>query len=229
MRRKALENARGKSGRFFNSLNCDIYSGIAVALTSEKYIYSRKPLSVNGASKHSTGSSSYGANGTTKQPMMKFFEEKNIEFHNDCVLAPSIPIVFYECLVQARDALGIDINEYGADMRSMLYFAWRKARGADSEKKQQIAQAINQMAERNRIAISVPELRGNGAVVRGKGREIFPTIGLFPMRLNLDGENFHLENIFDACRLCENTMTLWDLKGVLPGRMCAKIASRLRR
>jgi len=55
--RQLVERIRSKRGRYFNSINPDIYSGLINAISAPDYIYSYRPLSVVGVSKHSTGSS----------------------------------------------------------------------------------------------------------------------------------------------------------------------------
>lgn len=50
-----VNEIRQTTGRFFESVNPDVYSGIALAQAIPEYIYSLRPFSINGGSSKSTG------------------------------------------------------------------------------------------------------------------------------------------------------------------------------
>ena len=56
--RPMIESIRASRGRYFGSVVPDIYSGMVNAISAPDYLYSFRPLSVIGISKHSTGMSS---------------------------------------------------------------------------------------------------------------------------------------------------------------------------
>ncbi|WP_299979439.1 glycosyltransferase family 2 protein [Desulfobacula sp.] len=75
------------NGTFYQSSAPDIFSSIALASIIKNYIYSHEPFAINGASRHSTGTSGINSGYDTKNsPIKKFFSEENIPFH------PDIPI-----------------------------------------------------------------------------------------------------------------------------------------
>lgn len=71
---------------FFRSCIPDVYSAVALSNTLTRYVYSFEPLAINGASKHSTGTSQFSKKPKQDGPSQKFLQEGNIPFH------PSIPM-----------------------------------------------------------------------------------------------------------------------------------------
>jgi glycosyltransferase involved in cell wall biosynthesis len=102
-----LQEIKRKTGAFYKSLTPDVYSALAIASVVKNYIYSNEPLAINGASKHSTGTSAFS--GDTKSilsPLQLFSSEENIPFHKDIPLCAdgkfplSIHISVYEAYLQ---------------------------------------------------------------------------------------------------------------------------------
>ena len=120
----SVNKTRSRSGVFFCSMNPDIYSAIALTHSVEKYLYSEEPLSINGASSHSNGTSTLKGNedGATA----KFLEEKNIPFHMDLSFSPSIPLMIAEAIFQVRDNVpgcehyDVDINRLYIETNKFL-------------------------------------------------------------------------------------------------------------
>jgi hypothetical protein len=108
--------ARSAEGPFFCSMTPDVYSGIALASSSENYIMLNEPLCVMGVSSHSNGASNLAPKGTTG-PAEKFFSEDNIPFHPSLGSArvKSVSLIVYECYLQAthlhHDCLGIALAD----------------------------------------------------------------------------------------------------------------------
>jgi hypothetical protein len=104
-----LEKLRAATGAFYRSCIPDVYSAVALASVLDKYAYSYEPLAVNGASRHSTGTSQLSpqraAAGSAAQ---QFAAEDNIPFHSDVPLAadgsypPSVQIFIYESFLQTQ-------------------------------------------------------------------------------------------------------------------------------
>jgi hypothetical protein len=104
-----LEQLRATTGAFYRSCIPDVYSAVALASVLDKFAYSYEPLAVNGASRHSTGTSQMSvqrsAAGSAAQ---QFAAESNIPFHPDVPLAPdgtyppSVQIFIYESFLQTQ-------------------------------------------------------------------------------------------------------------------------------
>ena len=97
---KAIKN---QTGSFFYSITPDVYSGLAVLSKVEKYIYSLRPFSINGASKHSTGTL-FTNKSKNKNPIDLFRSEQDIGIHKKMRVIPnSIISLVVEALLQAND------------------------------------------------------------------------------------------------------------------------------
>jgi len=111
-----INRARNKNEEFFCSMIPDVYSAIALASTTEKYIWLHEPVCVMGVSVHSNGASNFGL-GANQVPAQKFFSENNIPFHPKLgsERVKSIQLIVYESYLQStylhNDILKIDMAE----------------------------------------------------------------------------------------------------------------------
>jgi glycosyltransferase involved in cell wall biosynthesis len=108
------------NGRFFQSVNPDIYSGMAICALTDKYIYSWQAWTIAGISKHSTG---FQHKNKTQEDLKKldFHKENANEFHpclgtatEACIGSPHIYL--YEAFLKAshlrnNDDLGITLKQ----------------------------------------------------------------------------------------------------------------------
>jgi hypothetical protein len=104
----ALRAMKSATGSFYRSCIPDVYSAVAIASVTERYLYVHEPLAINGASRHSTGSSQFAVNDPTKpSPIATFQSEGNIPFHEDVplcedgTLPTSIQALVYESYLQS--------------------------------------------------------------------------------------------------------------------------------
>jgi glycosyltransferase involved in cell wall biosynthesis len=104
-----LKTIKEKSGAYFLSMIPDAYMGFAIASVNPDYIYSFEPFAINGASRHSGGTSSFSINGKSKiSPADKFYSEPNIPFHEALPLTGngkpvmSIHAMTYESYLQSK-------------------------------------------------------------------------------------------------------------------------------
>jgi glycosyltransferase involved in cell wall biosynthesis len=105
-----VKRAKEKTKQFYLSMTPDVYSSIAFSHLTNNYAYSYESLAINGASKHSGGSSAFTGNGLKRDemtPAKMFLSEPNIPFHKDIpVLAggsppQSLQATVYESYLQA--------------------------------------------------------------------------------------------------------------------------------
>lgn len=104
-----LNDIRSKTGSLYRSCIPDVYSAISISSVIDRYLFLEEPLAINGASKHSTGTSYFGKqNGSEATPVDKFASEPNIPFHEDLPLyadgtyPASIQALVYESYLQSR-------------------------------------------------------------------------------------------------------------------------------
>ena len=110
VKHSVIQNIKKKTGLFYKSCAPDVYSSIAIASAIDQYVYSNEPLAINGASIHSTGTSSFSSsepNQRVKSPSKMFSSENNIPFHSDIPMCadgsypPSIEATIYESYLQS--------------------------------------------------------------------------------------------------------------------------------
>ena len=109
--RALVESGRDATGRFFRSRIPDVYSGVLLAHLLNHYYWSDVPFAVNGASIHSTGSSTFRTSDDKgrAEAVLTFMKEDNIPFHpavplgRDGSLPRSLEVLILESWHQVRD------------------------------------------------------------------------------------------------------------------------------
>jgi glycosyltransferase involved in cell wall biosynthesis len=104
------------SGRFFRSRTPDLYSAVAISSVVNDFVFSHRPLVVNGCSQHSTGAS-FISSERHQLPADTYHSENNIPFHGSLGngRVRSIPLLVYECYLQSsflhHNKLRIEFDE----------------------------------------------------------------------------------------------------------------------
>lgn len=97
-----INRARDPMGRFFCSINPDVYSAVALSAVSGRYLSVDQPIAIAGLSCHSIGESFTGQSISVDQkPSQAFLSEDNIPFHSTLILSKSIQIMLFECYLQS--------------------------------------------------------------------------------------------------------------------------------
>lgn len=83
------------NGLFFNAISPDCFSALALSLVVGDYLVCNFPFSVNGASRHSNGTSFMrrGTDGKSDNPTTAFYSENRLSYDARVLLAPAIPVV----------------------------------------------------------------------------------------------------------------------------------------
>lgn len=95
---------RNSGGRYFLASNPDVYSAVINAFYVKKYLYSRRPLVVNGASSHSNGASAQTA-GKVSQFILDNLRDGYV-YHECFVPSTSYYLNVYEAFAVAADVTG---------------------------------------------------------------------------------------------------------------------------
>lgn len=104
-----LSRHRELTGSVFLSMTPDVYSGVAVAQLIDRFLFCGIPLVVNGASRHSNGSSFFRKERSTisDQPSALYFQEPNIPPHEAVAISanerfpPSLQLILLEAYMQS--------------------------------------------------------------------------------------------------------------------------------
>jgi glycosyltransferase involved in cell wall biosynthesis len=116
-----INRLRAPDGQYFRSLNPDIYSAITLSLGTENYTAVNVPIAINGASKHSGGTSHMlGQKQDKESPTSKFLAEANIPFHQKLVFGKSIQIMAYECYLQAGHLYAVPAFDMHSQLKAAL-------------------------------------------------------------------------------------------------------------
>ena len=107
--RRLVDQIKARSGQFFCGESPDVYSGIVAAYMTEKYVYLQMPLTISGASRHSTGTAAASTatlrSGTAAST---FFSEINLTAHKEFLEIADLPSSIQSCvtdaLLRARDS-----------------------------------------------------------------------------------------------------------------------------
>jgi glycosyltransferase involved in cell wall biosynthesis len=154
-----LREGYGKTGRFFNSMNPDIYSSITIASTVEKYIFSYRPFSVGGISAHSIGASSLNTSFQAKTEIEqsekisinKFYSEKNIPFHSKLPFVHTTSVLLAESYFQAKDQGVKNIDKYKLKIEDVIRHSLQETRHLPSKQFAKVVDVIKEIAIINEV------------------------------------------------------------------------------
>ena len=105
---EVVERIRRITGSFYLSSIPDVYSAVAIASVTDRYLFCHEPLAINGASRHSTGTA-YFSNAPKKKATAAdlFHSEGIIPIHDDFAVSPdgrfpkSLQVMLFESYLQS--------------------------------------------------------------------------------------------------------------------------------
>lgn len=150
VKRDVLDRIKNGSGRFFHSLNPDVYSALAIAGAIQEFYYSQTPYSVNGTSRHSGGTAYFGLTDS-KEASETFFSEENLPCHPAVVMAPALAILVAESALQVRQHVP-GTSMPAVKIADVLARAAQEARSLAPEKHEEVVRAIREIASRHDVA-----------------------------------------------------------------------------
>jgi glycosyltransferase involved in cell wall biosynthesis len=133
----ALQTLRSNTGEVYRSCIPDVYSAVALASVLDHYVYLHEPTAINGASKHSTGTSTFAAKDgqVDGSPAAEFVAEGNMPFHADVPLCadgtypPSIQALVLESYLQSAILRSFsDRPVYAEQLRNILATSGNRAK-----------------------------------------------------------------------------------------------------
>lgn len=197
-------------GKVFHSRIPDVYFGIAACAVVDEYLFSSRPLTLNGASAHSNGTSSF-AGPEAKDAERKFLSEDNIPFHPSLLFCPSIPILVVESLIQARERLPA-LAAYQPDLDVMVRAALTQARNAPPNVFAAVMGALAHVAIKN--SLSEESARAIASAVNCPFQAVATVYGIdvFNKRCLLDSKRFAVDDCFSAALLADSICRIHDSK-----------------
>jgi glycosyltransferase involved in cell wall biosynthesis len=103
VKRNVIDQVIAGSGKFFSSINPDVYSGIAVASVIPGFGRSLEPFTIEGTSRHSNGAQCFSESRKNGN-IPKFFTEGKMRFHPSLGdgFVPSFSLLVYESFLQSE-------------------------------------------------------------------------------------------------------------------------------
>jgi glycosyltransferase involved in cell wall biosynthesis len=95
VRKALIDKVRDQSTSkmFFNAIAPDVYSGIVLSMAMKSYLYTNYPFSINGASRHSNGTSTMRQGADTPNSSVSKFSSENRRIYDDRIrIGPSAQI-----------------------------------------------------------------------------------------------------------------------------------------
>lgn len=203
-----LEKIKSVTGLFYNSCIPDIYSCIAIASFTDKYVYSREPFAISGVSIHSTGASQFSGNKSdVKSPKNKFISEGNIPFHPDVPICAdgnypsSIHAMVYESYLQSsflRHSVNTD-NIHAQQLEIIL---------ATSENK-----FVYDVEMWGKSFAEIHELNFDLISMKANMRRLFFTISWMKFKFSsmvnthlVESKKYPIQNIYEASVMANSTI-----------------------
>lgn len=209
-----IERAK-RDGRYFHSINPDVYSALANSLVVGKFLRLHQPLTVEGASGRSIGaSSSSGIDGTEE---IKYLAENDLPFSPDLVYAPSLPIVIAEAYLQVRTRFPDACKYHDFSIARVCGVALRDASGPNKDR---ITHAVDEILAKHKVAAVDPETLFSP--MNAAWHRFFEAFTSCEVDCNI----FGVRDVYQASWLAHHLLTLRNEGGVSSG--ASQILSKLR-
>lgn len=212
-----IERAK-RHGRYFHSINPDIYAALANSLLVGKFLRLHQPLTVEGASGRSTGASS--SSGIDSTAESRFLAENDLPFSPDLVYAPSLQILIAEAYLQVRSRFPDACKDHDFSIARVCGVALR---GISGPNKGRITQAVNEILAKHNVAAVDPATLFSPANAAWRRLVDAVTGG------EVDCETFGVHDVYQASLLAHHLLTLRNEGGVSCGvsRAASRVLSKL--
>lgn len=138
-----------KNGYFFRSSTPDAYSALAVAFSTDMYVYSFTPFAVHGASARSNGGAFLNQKkGEEKQEAISFQKENKIPFHKDIIVTKTFRTSSLEAYLQFSDSFPELTKEYKIDWKLFLQYVLNERQ---ENTKDEVEEAVQQMCKMHSV------------------------------------------------------------------------------
>jgi glycosyltransferase involved in cell wall biosynthesis len=105
---RVLERVQRMTGSFYRSCIPDVYSAVAIASVTKRYLFCHEPLAINGASRHSTGTAYFLSTQKKEGSSADLFHSEGIiPIHDDIAMSSdgrfpkSLQVMLFESYLQS--------------------------------------------------------------------------------------------------------------------------------
>jgi glycosyltransferase involved in cell wall biosynthesis len=207
-----------RDGRYFHSINPDIYSGFVNSFLIDYFLRIDRPLSIEGVSARSNGvSTSYGIDRSEET---KFAEEADIPFHSDLVYSPSIHIAVAEAYLQARARFPEACKDHKFSIAQLCGVALRDTKGANRNR---IVLAVNEILAKHQLSATNKKISCSKVTAAWQRFSELLNIG------EVDCERFGVRDVYQASILAHYLLTQRHNGGVSWGatRLLKKLGQKI--
>jgi hypothetical protein len=222
----AVNRARHKTGRFFCSQIPDVYSAVALASVTQKFLRACYPLAIEGVSKHSNGSS-HLRSGAPSGPGKLFMSEDNIPFHQSLVVgsAKSVPLLVYESYLQS---IHLHNEEPSVRIDDQIRIAVTLS---TAENREQIKNDCKEISRENGLCTSTVN---KNYILRRIAIRLVQLIksqinGLESKRLIIDASLIGAKNVHDAVLISQVVVALMEHYGIGKKRLLIRTCEFVKR
>ena len=194
------------NGQFFRSSTPDAYSALAVAFSTDSYVFSQTPFAVHGSSARSNGGA-YLSTGKEKEgkESQLFFKENTIPVHPEVVMTKAFRVCSLETFLQFSDAFPQLTKDYKIDWGNFLRYVMTERTDVTKEEIETAVQKMCTMhnVDYNWVCSSIPK-RFTGVSYKEIMSRAFNKIkNTLKKRRNsvLDTTKYGVYNVYDAMLL----------------------------
>lgn len=208
-------------GLMFSAMSPDIFSGFAIASVLDRYTFSRRPYSINGAGSKSNGTAGIQV-GRENQIVKEFLADTKFELEKDLPDCQVIEIhvidSFFKAAKRARS-----LSRSWVDKSRIIESALANATtGLRSDTQYEAAvSAIRAFASIHGLEERFEEIKSSFKRPPNPGRLSAPGLYNGSQRLVLDAFNLRVETVFDAAIRASDILRLKANKPAVFARLCA--------
>ncbi len=187
-------------GKFFYGTSPDVYSAFAIVNVIQKYILSKRPFSINGASKHSNGTGQFNIKKklSDNSDVLDFYEKIKKTFNFRLSVCPSITFALADSIFHVYDQLK-EYCIFKPDIKRIIKLAIEESSKQDKERYELNVKAIQEVGLKNNLQKYTDNLLRK---TKWEFKEQELTFGKINEKLALHAEKFMIDDIYDAVVFC---------------------------
>lgn len=227
VQRDVLRRATPNGGRFFNCVNPDMYSCMAITSTVDRFALAHGPYSVQGLSGHSTGVSFTSGDTSQASNVGTFWQEVDLPIHPNVAMVPASTVYLTEAYEHARDHVP-GANLPPPNYVALFAAAMEEVAAARSEAAyQQVRDAVIAMGKHHGLEAAAHKAIEKWPFARANKRESRPGVQLLRNYIIIDALEFQITDVAGAAQLCFDTIRLYELGYVSPQGVTRNLARRV--
>jgi len=199
-----IKKMKKKTGKIFNSVTPDTYSGFCIAMLSKNFLKLNYPITIAGNSSKSLGVNYLNTNDGIIKKENESRKESKIQLHSLCPLVSSHTTHLIDSFLRATETL--EVNKFLFDRKKVLLdiindlYAFN-----ESELDTNINTILNSCDDDIKLQTFIKNyINRNKPKIKQSYKENTIPLGFIQNRLRLDGKTFNLSTIYDVSKFMTN-------------------------